>query len=151
MIRVKDDNQTTIKVLRKGYSAKLAPMLRSRKLNSGAMHEGITEHGFQLDYIESNKQASDISTKDLAPSKWDNALRLLGFTPKGEPHFLLPEPTPEQKAKLGGTVHLDLGDDLVPAGAGQAHCEDLTQHTSAKMCRGAHAQHVHLRPLGDER
>ena len=71
-IRVKEDNQATIKVIRKGYSAKLAPMLRSQKLILGAMHEGITEHGVLLDYVESAKQASDIFTKDLAPSKRDN-------------------------------------------------------------------------------
>ena len=115
----------------KGYSAKLAPMLRSQKLNLGAMHEGISVHGVLLDYVESAKQAPDIFMKDLAPSKWDNALRLLGFTPKGEPHFLLPEPTAEQKAKLGGAVALD-SRELRPSRRGTAACENLPAHSPSK-------------------
>ena len=38
IIRVKEDNQATIKVIRKGYSAKLAPLLRTQKINLSLIH-----------------------------------------------------------------------------------------------------------------
>ena len=81
-LRVKEDNQATIKVLKKGYSQKLAHVKRTHKVNLGSVHEGIEEHGVQLEYVESAKQAADIFTKDLTPAKWPNAIWLLGFGDK---------------------------------------------------------------------
>ena len=70
MLRVKEDNQATIKVVRGGYPAKLAPMARNQKVDLGSINEGITKHNALIDYVESAKQAGDIFTKDLAPNKW---------------------------------------------------------------------------------
>ena len=49
MLRVKEDNQATIKVVRSGYSAKLAPMARNQKVDLGSINEGVAEHNAGID------------------------------------------------------------------------------------------------------
>ena len=53
--RIKEDNQATIAVIKSGYSQKLAPMLRSQRVNLGALHEGIEDNNGIIDYVESAK------------------------------------------------------------------------------------------------
>ena len=77
--RAKEDNQTTIKIFKKGYSAKLAGVNRTHKINLGTVFEAVRDQGIPLEYVESPKQCADIFTKDLPPAKWDNALELLGI------------------------------------------------------------------------
>ena len=71
MLRVKEDNQATIKVVRIGFSAKLAPMARNQKVDLGSINEGIEEHNAVIDYVESAKQAATVgqwpSAKVLKP------------------------------------------------------------------------------------
>ena len=62
VLRIKEDNQATIKVVRSGYSAKLAAMARNQKVNLGSLNEGIVNHNAIIDYVETAKQAADIFT-----------------------------------------------------------------------------------------
>ena len=78
-MRIKEDNTATIRVLKKGYSSKLRHVLRTLKLNLGVVKEGIEDHGVQLEHVETDKQCTDIFTKDLAPMKWPNAMTLMGM------------------------------------------------------------------------
>ena len=85
VLRVKEDNQATIKIFKKGYSQKLAHVKRTHKINLGTIYEAISDHSVQLEYVESGKQVADVFTKDLAPAAWPNALELLGLGPHTSP------------------------------------------------------------------
>jgi len=77
-LRVREDNQATITVVKKGYSPKLRHLIRRQKIHLGSMKEVIDKDTVTIEYIRSELQAADIFTKALAPMKWSNALRLLG-------------------------------------------------------------------------
>ena len=66
VLRVKEDNQATIKIFQKGFSPKLAHVKRTHKLNLGTVYEAIHDQGVSLEYVESQKQVADIFTKDPA-------------------------------------------------------------------------------------
>ena len=76
---IKEDNEATIKIVRKGFSTKLRSLARTHRVNLGAIHEIISDHDVELEYIATNEQAADIFTKALEPQKWGNALELLGM------------------------------------------------------------------------
>ena len=103
-VRIKEDNQAIIKIVRSGYSQRLAHMQRSQRVNLGSMHEAITDHGAGLDYVETDKQAADIFTKDLAPCKWDHAVKMLGVQIEGdeEPFFMRTTPAADGEHVCGG-------------------------------------------------
>jgi len=74
-----EDNQATIKIVRKGYSSKLRHIYRTHKVNLGSIKEVLEEDNVTLMYCNTHFQAADIFTKALAPSAWQNALDLLGI------------------------------------------------------------------------
>ena len=74
-----EDNEATIKVAKKGYSAKLRHCLRHHKINLGSVKEAMENNPIEILYCHTNFQAADIFTKALEPHKWDNALALLGI------------------------------------------------------------------------
>ena len=76
---IMEDNQATIQVVNRGYSAKLRHILRTHKINLGSLKELLTENDIKLQYIESAKQSADVFTKALEPIKWPNALELLNM------------------------------------------------------------------------
>jgi len=78
-LQVMEDNQATIKVVRKGYSAKLRHVSRTHKVNLSSIHEAITRDRVSVDYCKTDEQSADIFTKALPPNKWENALTLLGI------------------------------------------------------------------------
>ena len=79
-LRVKEDNQATIKVVLKGFSPKLRHIQRTHKVNLGSLQEIFEEDTSSvLEYVETEKQAADIFTKGLVPAKWPHALALLGI------------------------------------------------------------------------
>ena len=77
-LRILEDNEATIKVIRKGYSSKLRHVSRTQRVNIASIHEAISEPNVILQYVETTKQAADVFTKSLDPQKWGNALDLLG-------------------------------------------------------------------------
>ena len=78
-LRVKEDNQATIKMSKKGYSSKMAHVKRTHKINLGTIYEAVQDQGVNLEYVESEKQVADVFEKDLAPIKWPNALQHMGM------------------------------------------------------------------------
>ena len=82
-----EDNQATIKVIRKGFSAKLRSVPRMHKVSVSSIKEILEdpEHSIELQYCQTDFQAADVFTKALAPQKWDNAMNLLGMVQSGSP------------------------------------------------------------------
>jgi len=76
-LRIKEDNEATIKVINKRYSAKLRHLSRTHKVNIACLHETVTAENCQVEYVKSAEQAADIFTKALEPCKWENAINLL--------------------------------------------------------------------------
>ena len=72
-----EDNQATIKILRKGYSNKLRHLSRHHKLDIGSIHDILQDPNVEIEYVESANQAADIFTKNLPPMKWQPALDLM--------------------------------------------------------------------------
>ena len=79
-LRIREDNQATIKVVMKGYSPKLRHLLRHQRIHLGSLKESIVRDQVRIEYVKSEMQAADIFTKALQPSKWPAALSLLGIT-----------------------------------------------------------------------
>ena len=77
-----EDNQATIKILKRGYSPKLRHILRTHKVNLGSVKEELDKQEIVLEYCPTEYQCADIFTKGLPPNKWDNALQLLGMDTK---------------------------------------------------------------------
>ena len=75
---VREDNQATIKVIRKGYSHKLRHLPRVHKIDLGSIKELLDDGHFEIDYVPTDEQAADTFTKALPVHKWDHALELLG-------------------------------------------------------------------------
>jgi hypothetical protein len=76
---IKEDNEATIKIIKKGYSSKLRSLSRTHRVNLGALHETINHKDVRIEYVPTNEQAADIFTKGLDPQKWNPALQLLGM------------------------------------------------------------------------
>ena len=77
-----EDNQATIKIIRKGFSQKLRSTARVFKVNVGAISDTIEQdESIDIMYCHTDFQAADIFTKALQPHKWINALALLGIDP----------------------------------------------------------------------
>lgn len=78
-LRIMEDNEATIKVPKKGYSAKLSNVLRTHKVNISSIKEVLDNDIVDIEHVKAEFQAADIFTKALAPQKWANALNLLGI------------------------------------------------------------------------
>ena len=78
-LRVMEDNQATILVVKKGYSPKLRHVSRTHKVNLSCLSEVFAEGGTTIEYVDTKYQAADIFTKALPPQKWGAALSLLGM------------------------------------------------------------------------
>ena len=78
-LRVMEDNQATILVVKKGYSPKLRHITRTHKVNLSCLSEVFAEGGVTIEYVDTKDQAADIFTKALPPQKWGAALSLLGM------------------------------------------------------------------------
>ena len=76
-LRIFEDNEATIKVVKKGYSAKLKHVSRTHKVNIASLHEKISDDQCFLECISTNEQAADVFTKALEPAKWPRAMQLL--------------------------------------------------------------------------
>ena len=63
------------------------------------MHEAVNDLRAEIEYTESAKQGADIFTKDLAPAKWDHAVKMLGIQIAGnEEPFMQMVPLDDSKA-----------------------------------------------------
>ena len=62
-LRVMEDNQATILVVKKGYSPKLRHISRTHKVNLSCLSEVFTDEGVTIEYVDTKEQAADIFTK----------------------------------------------------------------------------------------
>ena len=76
---IREDNQATIKVIRKGYSHKLRHLPRVHKVDLSSIKELLDDGHFDIEYVVTDEQAADVFTKALPVHKWDHALGLLGI------------------------------------------------------------------------
>jgi len=76
-LKVKEDNEATIKIVKKGFSPKLRSLSRTHRVNLGSIHEATQMPDIFLEYIATEDQVADIFTKNLDPQKWGHALDLL--------------------------------------------------------------------------
>ena len=78
-LEVLEDNEATIKVVRKGYSPKLRSIARTQRVDLGSIKEILVADTATLKYVNTKEQAADVFTKALAPAGWPNAMRLMGL------------------------------------------------------------------------
>ena len=77
---MKEDNQATIKIFKKGYSPKLSHVARTHKINLGTAYEAFADLGAELEYVETDKQVADVFTKVFREvPKWQHAVNLIGM------------------------------------------------------------------------
>ena len=62
-LKVLEDNQATILVVRKGYSPKLRHITRTHKVNLSGLSKVFREDSAELGYCQTDSQAADIFTK----------------------------------------------------------------------------------------
>ena len=61
LLIVLEDNQAAIKVIDKGYSAKLRHVLRNHKVNIGSIHDTISRNpSISVRYVNTHFQSADI-------------------------------------------------------------------------------------------
>ena len=92
-LNCKEDNEATIKVIRKGYSPKLRHLTRTHKVDIASFAERFQEDSINLEYVKTDAQVADIFTKALEPNKWDHAIKLLHMETKALPDVMLPKVT----------------------------------------------------------
>ena len=73
----KRDNQTTITVIRSGYSAKLRSANRVHRVNLASVHEQLEGGVFDMEYCNTELQLANALTKVVAPQHWSEALAQL--------------------------------------------------------------------------
>ena len=78
-LRIKEDNQATIKILQKEYSTKLRNVNRTHKVDLGSVKEVLDQDNVVLEYVTIDKQCADLFTKALAPAKRPAPLDMLGI------------------------------------------------------------------------
>ena len=79
-LSIKEDNQATIKIARRGYSAKLRHINRTQKVDLSSIKERLEEKDTEIEYIDTNEQIADFMTKAVPPQKWPKALSLMNLT-----------------------------------------------------------------------
>ena len=73
ILKIKEDNEATIKIAKKGFSLKLRSLTRTHRVNIGANHEEIQKPDIVLEYCPTLEQIADIFTKSMDPQKWQHA------------------------------------------------------------------------------
>ena len=62
-LKIKEDNEATIKIAKKGFSPKLRSLSRTHRVHLGAIHEEIIKPDIELEYIKTTEQIADVFTK----------------------------------------------------------------------------------------
>ena len=77
------DNETLLKVLVSGYSAKLRHCNRVHRINIASMSEQLAEPHISARYCKSEDQVSNGLTKIIAPAEWPRTLEQFGLQSSG--------------------------------------------------------------------
>ena len=78
-LEVLEDNEATIKIVKKKGSAKLRHVSRTHRVNLASTYDVFEDPSIDLLYVNTKEQVADIFTKAIAPQHWDHALRLMGL------------------------------------------------------------------------
>ena len=78
-LEVLEDNEATIKIVKKKGSAKLRHVTRTHRVNLASTYDVFEDPHVDIMYVNTKEQAADIFTKALPPQSWDHALRLMGL------------------------------------------------------------------------
>ena len=77
-LEVLEDNEATMKIIKKKGSAKLRHVTRTRKVNLARTYEVFEDLHCTVEYLNTKEQVADVFTEALSPQSWDHALRLMG-------------------------------------------------------------------------
>ena len=88
MLKIHEDNQACIAIVRKGYSSKLRHLAKTHRINVASTCEAVNGHAnITLEYCETSAQRGDPLTKALALQKWAHALSLLSIVTEQLPDY----------------------------------------------------------------
>ena len=79
--KVFEDNQSTIEVMKVGYSAKMRHLAKQHRISIGVTHDMISQDDIEAPWCPIDKQKGDILTKGLARPKHEPACELIGLYP----------------------------------------------------------------------
>ena len=79
--KVHEDNQSTIEVMKVGYSAKMRHLAKHHRISIGVTHDMISQDDIEAVYCPTDLQKGDILTKGLARPKHEPACELIGLYP----------------------------------------------------------------------
>ena len=78
---IHEDNESTIAVIKNGYSPQLRYLAKHHRISLGLVHELCQNDDIDIVHIETAKQKGDLLTKGLARPKHEPALQLVGVYP----------------------------------------------------------------------
>jgi hypothetical protein len=99
-LEVMEDNEATIKIIKKSGSTRMRHVSRTHKINLASTYEQFQDPHIHIEYVNTKAQVADIFTKALAPQNWEHALWLMGMitSPSGPPST-----TPVERPDSGET------------------------------------------------
>ena len=78
-LNIMEDNQSTIRIVKSGYSAKLRHVNRVHEVDLSSIKEQLEDGYIEIQYVDTCNQAADLFTKALEPQKWGPALHMLNI------------------------------------------------------------------------
>ena len=78
------DNQTLLKALAAGYSAKLRHTNRVHRVNIASMSENLQGPHISVEYSRSELQIANGLTKLIPPAEWPHTMTQFGMTASGD-------------------------------------------------------------------
>ena len=78
---INEDNESTITVIKSGYSPQLRYLAKHHRISLGLVHELCSHDDIVLQHIGTDKQKGDILTKGLQRPKHEPALQMVGIYP----------------------------------------------------------------------
>ena len=76
-----EDNQSTISVIKAGYSPQLRYLSKHHRVSLGLVNELCKHDDISLVHIDTEKQKGDLMTKGLARPKHEPAMHMVGLYP----------------------------------------------------------------------
>ena len=76
-----EDNESTIAVIKNGYSPQLRYLAKHHRISLGLVHELCQQEDINVVHIETDKQKGDILTKGLQRPKHEPAMNMVGIFP----------------------------------------------------------------------
>ena len=71
---IREDNEATIKIIQKGYSARLRALPRVHRISIAALSDYCKRPDCELVYVDTANQLADSFTKPMLGAKWDHVL-----------------------------------------------------------------------------